>query len=298
MSRETRKAMINKHSELSIVRQCQLLKLTRSSVYYAPVPISVETLVLMKAIDQLHLERPYLGSRAMVDRLKDKGFHVNRKRVQRLMRLMGIEAVYPKPRTSLGNKAHTIYPYLLKDLKVEKANQVWVSDITYIPMRRGFCYLVAIMDLFSRKILSWRLSNTLDKRFCIEALNEALDLYPSPEIFNSDQGAQFTSAELTAILGKNGVQISMDGKGRWIDNVFIERFWKSLKYEEVYLRAYNDIPDAKHFINIYINDYNQCRRHSSLGRQTPDSVYNELVNSFSPGQLTQQSAVFIPRPCS
>jgi len=290
--------MIDRQAELSIVRQCALLNITRSSFYYEPRPLSDETLALMKAIDQLHLERPYLGSRAMVDRLKDKGFHVNRKRVQRLMRLMGIEAIYPKPRTSLGNKAHTIYPYLLNDLKLEKPNQVWVTDITYIPMRRGFCYLVAIMDLFSRKVLSWRLSNTLDKRFCIEALDEALDRYPSPEIFNSDQGAQFTSSDFTTILKRHDIQISMDGKGRWIDNVFIERFWRSLKYEEVYLRAYNDIPDAKHFISIYIDDYNQCRRHSSLDRQTPDSVYIGLVNSFSPGQLTQQSAVFIPRPCS
>lgn len=290
--------MIDKQAELSLNKQCQLLALSRSSVYYQPAPVTDEMLAVMKAIDQLHLERPYLGSRTMVDRLKDKGFHVNRKRVQRLMRLMGIQAIYPKPRTSLGNKAHTIYPYLLKDLKVEKANQVWVSDISYIPMHRGFCYLVAIMDLYSRKILTWRLSNTLDKQFCIEALDKALNSYPKPEIFNSDQGAQFTSTEFTAILKRHNIQISMDGKGRWIDNVFIERFWKSLKYEEVYLRAYSDIPAAKHFISSYIKDYNQHRRHSTLGSQTPNSIYNALLNSLSPCQLIQQSAVFIPRPCS
>ena len=286
--------MINKQAGLSLSRQCQLLQLSRSVLYYQPAPVSDETLAIMKAIDQLHLERPYLGSRAMVDRLKDKGFHINRKRVQRLMRLMGIETIYPKPKTSLGNKAHTIYPYLLNDLTVEKANQVWVSDITYIPMRRGFCYLVAIMDLYSRKILSWRLSNTLDKQFCIEALNEALQRYPSPEIFNSDQGAQFTSAEFTAILKQHVIQISMDGKGRWIDNVFIERFWKSLKYEGVYLRAYNDIPEAKRFISNYMQDYNHCRRHSSLDRQTPEGVYNQ------PLQIPQtlMPVGFVPRPCS
>jgi putative transposase len=290
--------MIDKESELSISRQCQLLKLPRSSYYYAPGAVSDETLSLMKTIDQLHLERPYMGSRQMRDRLRDQGFEVNRKRVQRLMRLMGIIAIYPKPKTSLSNKAHSVYPYLLKGICIERPNQVWVTDITYIQMSRGFCYLIAIMDLFSRKILSWRLSNSLDTRFCIEALNEALTLYPKPEIFNTDQGAQFTSTEFTSILKQHHIQISMDGKGRWIDNVFIERFWRSLKYEEVYLRAYQSIPEAKHFISSYIYDYNHYRRHSSLDYQTPDSVYNQSMVKPIPADMLKSFSAFSPRPCS
>lgn len=290
--------MIDKESELSISRQCQLLKLPRSSYYYEAKPVSDETLTLMKTIDQLHLERPYMGSRQMRDRLRDRGFEVNRKKVQRLMGLMGIEAIYSKPKTSLGNKTHTVYPYLLKGIRIERPNQVWVSDITYLPMQRGFCYLVAIMDLFSRKILSWRLSNSLDTRFCTEALNEALTLYPKPEIFNTDQGSQFTSTEFTSILKHHDIQISMDSKGRWIDNVFIERFWKSLKYEEVYLRAYQSIPEAKVYISSYIHDYNHHRRHSSLDNQTPDSVYNQSMESFIPTVISHNCHDFIPRPCS
>ncbi len=283
---------------MSINRQCQLLKVNRSSYYYKHLPVSDKNLELMHLIDELHLDKPHMGSRQMTDRLGDEGHVVNRKRTQRLMRLMGIEAIYPKPKTSLGNKAHTIYPYLLNDLKVYEANQVWVTDITYIPMQRGFCYLIAIMDLFSRKILSWRLSNTLDKRFCIVALDEALANYPKPEIFNTDQGAQFTSNEFISILKSNDIQISMDGKGRWIDNVFIERFWRSLKYEEVYLRAYQSIPEAKVYINAYIHDYNQQRRHSSLDNQTPEIVYDQTVQSFIPSQVDQLSQGFTPRPCS
>jgi putative transposase len=269
-----------------------------ASYYYAPGPVSDETLTLMKSIDQLHLERPYMGSRQMRNRLSDQGFKVNRKRVQRLMRLMGIIAIYPKPKTSLGNKAHSVYPYLLKGICIERPNQVWVTDITYIQMSRGFCYLIAIMDLFSRKILSWRISNRLDTRFCIEALNEALATYTKPEIFNTDQGSQFTSTEFTSILKQHHIQISMDSKGRWIDNVFIERFWRSLKYEEVYLRAYQSIPEAKHFIGSYIYDYNHHRRHSSLDHQIPDSVYNQSMESFIPTIISHNSHDFIPGPCS
>ena len=290
--------MIDKSSELAVTRQCHLLKLNRSSLYYKPKPISDKNLALMKVIDQLHLKRPSMGSRQMTDRLYDQGFHVNRKRIQRLMRLMGIEAIYPKPRTTISNKAHQAYPYLLSDFKLEKANQVWVTDITYIPMQRGFCYLVAIMDLFSRKILAWRLSNTLDKRFCIDALNDALNRYPKPEIFNSDQGSQFTSTEFTAILKQNNIKISMDSKGSWIDNVFIERFWRSLKYEEVYLRAYQSVPEAKYYIITYIQDYNQFRRHSSLDRKTPDSVYNSSMSKPISIKLIPLSHSFNPRPCS
>jgi putative transposase len=290
--------MIDKKSKLSISKQCQLLRLPRSSYYYAPSPVGDETLAMMKAIDQLHLERPYMGSRQMRDRLRDRGFEVNRKKVQRLMRLMGIIAIYPKPKTSLGNKAHLVYPYLLKNITIERSNQVWVTDITYIQMSRGFCYLIAIMDLFSRKLLTWRLSNSLDTRFCIEALNEALATYPKPEIFNTDQGSQFTSTEFTTILKQHDIQISMDSKGRWIDNVFIERFWKSLKYEEVYLRAYQSIPEAKAYISSYIHDYNHHRRHSSLDNQTPESVYNQFMVKPILADFLHPSSAFSPRPCS
>jgi putative transposase len=298
LSLDERKAMIDTTSKLSISRQCQLLKLPRSSYYYEPKPVSDETLALMKAIDQLHLERPHMGSRQMRDRLRDKGFEISRKKVQRLMRLMGILAIYPKPKTSLANKAHSVYPYLLKGIRIERPNQVWVSDITYLPMQRGFCYLIAIMDLFSRKILSWRLSNTLDLGFCVAALEEALETYGKPDIFNTDQGAQFTSEAFTTILKQNRIQISMDGKGRWIDNVFIERFWRSLKYEEVYLRAYQSIPEAKAYISSYIHDYNHQRRHSSLDYQTPDSVYNQSMVKPMPADMLMSLTAFSPRPCS
>ena len=290
--------MVDKNAELSIVKQCQLLKLNRSSLYYKASPISKENLELMRLIDELHLERPVRGSRTMQDRLLAKGFVVNRKRIQRLMRLMGIEAIYPKPKTSLRNKKHKVYPYLLKNVKVTKANQVWVTDITYIPMQRGFCYLSAIMDLYSRKILAWKLSNTLDTRFCKEALNEALAKYPKPQIFNSDQGSQYSSNEFTEILKNSNIQISMDSKGRWIDNVFIERFWRSLKYEEVYLRAYEGISEAKRYIKIYIEDYNQARRHSSLKRQTPNKVYNLSMDVQVPRLKVDRFKPVSLRPCS
>lgn len=290
--------MVNDDSNLSIKRQCELLKMNRSSYYYQAVPVSEADLELMKLIDELHLERPTLGSRTMVDRLEDKGHKVCRERVQRLRRLMGIEAIYPKPKTSLGNKQHKVYPYLLKTVKVERANQVWVTDITYIPMQRGYCYLVAIMDLYSRKILSWRLSNTMDTRFCIAALKEALSKYPKPDIFNSDQGAQFTSNDFTKVLKEHAIQISMDGKGRWIDNVFIERFWRSLKYEQVYLHAYENLKQAKQLIGNYITDYNQCRRHSSLNRQTPQKVYTHSMNKQRSKKSKFQTKVFEPTLCS
>jgi len=290
--------MISQIIDLSVKRQCELLKVNRSSYYYQAVPVSDDDLVLMKLIDELYLKRPTLGSRSMVDRLKDKGHRVNRKRVQRLMRLMGVEAIYTKPKTSIANKRHKVYPYLLKDVKVDRANQVWVTDITYIPMHRGYCYLVAIMDLYSRKILSWRLSNTMDTRFCTAALEEALRKYPKPEIFNTDQGAQFTSNDFTNILKTHDIQISMDGKGRWIDNVFIERFWRSLKYEEVYLRAYDDLRQAKQFIGDYITDYNNARRHSSLNRQTPDKVYNQCMDKQSSKRFRHKTTPFEPTLCS
>lgn len=290
--------MMDKDSELSVMKQCQLLGISRSWVYYQPAPVSAEDLQLMRLLDELHLARPFLGSRRLVDELKDRGFHVNRKRVQRLMRLMGIEASYPKPRTSRAAKKHKVYPYLLRDLSVERVNQVWVADITYLPMARGFCYLGAIMDLYSRKILSWRVSNTLDLRFCVAALEEALETYGNPEIFNTDQGAQFTAQAFTRVLEQHGVRISMDGKGRWIDNVFIERFWRSLKYEEVYLYAYDDLNHAKQGIKHYITYYNSERRHSSLNKKTPDEVYTTSLNVKLPTLATPKATALTPRPCS
>jgi putative transposase len=291
--------MVDKEAPLSVVKQCELLKISRSSVYYQSVPVSEEDLVIMRLIDEVHLRRPFLGSRRMVDELAGHDVKVNRKRVQRLMRLMGLQALYPKPRTSTPAKGHTLYPYLLADLEVTRPNQVWVADISYIPMARGFAYLIAIMDLHSRKILAWCLSNSMNTCFCLEVLQEALERYGSPEVFNTDQGAQFTSAAFTSILAQHNVQISMDGKGRWIDNVFIERFWRSVKYEEVYLHAYEDLRAARAGINRYIDYYNRERRHSSLDRQTPDEVYHQHL-SIQPPLIPPVSASggLTARPCS
>lgn len=291
--------MINKEAELSLVKQCRLLGVSRAAVYYQQTPISEEDLAVMRVLDEVHLLRPFLGSRRLADELAERGFRVNRKRVQRLMRLMGIEATYPKPSTSKAVKGHKVYPYLLRDIVPERANQVWVADITYLPMAKGFAYLVAIMDLYSRKILSWRLSNTLDVRFCLAALEEALETYGSPDIFNTDQGAQFSAEAFTNMLERHSVRVSMDGKGRWVDNVFIERFWRSLKYEEVYLYAYSDLKEAKHSIEHYIRYYNSERRHSSLGKQTPDERYETSMSAqLLPTPLMPESAALTPRPCS
>jgi putative transposase len=265
--------MINRANPLPITQQCRILDLSRSSVYYKPVPLADSELALMRRIDEIHLKLPFYGNRKIRDQLQREGHKVNRKKVRRLMRLMGISALYPKPRTSKPGKGHKIYPYLLKNLSVERPNQVWATDITYIPMARGFLYLVAIIDLYSRKVLSWRLSNTLDAEFCVDALEEALRRHGTPEIFNTDQGAQFTSDAFTTVLKDAGIRISMDGKGRWIDNVFIERVWRSLKYEEVYLKAYENAAEAKREIAAYFQFYNQERPHYSLERFTPDEVY-------------------------
>ena len=228
----------------------------------------------MRLLDELHLKYPFKGSRRLKDDLWDEhGLHVNRKRVQRLMDVMGISALHPGKKTSVGNKHHRIYPYLLRDVAIKHENQVWCTDITYIPMAKGFLYLVAIMDWYSRKVLSWRLSNTLDTEFCVDALQEALARYGKPAIFNTDQGCQFTSETFTDVLKKNDIRISMDGKGRWMDNVFIERLWRSLKYEEVYLKAYGSVQVAKTGIGKWLTFYNEQRRHSSLDRKTPDQVY-------------------------
>jgi len=269
--------MIDRTHALPVTQQCQLLNLSRSSVYYRPADVSDEDLRLMRRIDEMHLKRPFYGSRRIRDWLQDEGFAVNRKRVQRLMRLMGITALYPKANTSRPGKGHRIYPYLLKGLAIERANQVWAADICYVPMARGFVYVVAIMDWYSRKVLAWRVSNTMDTDFCVEALEEARRRYGAPEIFNTDQGAQFTSEAFTGALKAADIRISMDGKGRWVDNVFVERLWRSLKYEEVYLKAYETVADARQGMASYFRFYNRERRHQSLDRQTPDQVYEGSV---------------------
>lgn len=270
--------MIDKEAEVSIVKQCELLGLKRSSLYYQPVTPAEGELLLLRLLDELHLTLPFAGSRRLVSELNTRGYRVNRKRVQRLMRVLGIEAICPKPGTSKANKQHTIYPYLLKGVIIDKPNQVWAADITYLPMSKGFCYLLAILDVYSRKVLAWRLSNTLDVRFCLEVLEEAVQGYGTPEIFNTDQGSQFTSDTFTATLLSHNIRISMDSKGRWKDNVFIERFWRTLKYEEVYLKAYTHLGDARIHLSAYLHYYNAQRTHSSLDHHTPDAVYTQTVN--------------------
>jgi putative transposase len=265
--------MIERDHELALTRQCQVLEISRSSQYYRPVAVSQADLALMRAIDELHLAHPFYGSRRMRNALGDQGFTVGRRHVQTLMDKMGIEALYPKPRLSQPHPGHKVWPYLLRDLAITRPNQVWAADITYIPLAKGFTYLVAIIDWYSRRVLSWRLSNCLDTSFCVEALEEALMRHGRPEIFNTDQGSQFTDKNFTSVLDAHHVRISMDGRGRWIDNVFVERLWRSVKYEEVYLKAYESIPQAKRQLGSYFSFYNQRRRHQGLGDQTPDAVY-------------------------
>lgn len=278
--------MINKaHKNISIIKQCQLLRLNRSSYYYRPKPASDEHLKLMRLIDEQHLQTPFYGARKMVHFLHRIGYNISRRRVRRLMRLMNIHVIYQKPRTSIVNIAHKIYPYLLRDLAVEKPNQVWATDITYVPMKRGFLYLVAIIDWYSRKILAWRISNVMDVDFCSAALTEAIETYGKPEIFNSDQGSQFTSAEFTKILLDAGVKISMDGKRRWIDNVFIERIWRSFKYECVYLQEFSGGNELWRATKNWIDFYNQTRPHQSFDGRTPDEVFYNLE---SPQHIDKQ----------
>jgi len=269
--------MVKRTEPLSIIRQCELLDLPRSTFYHVPKPVSEADLALMKLIDRCHMELPFYGSRRIVDWLGDEGYLVSRKRVQRLMRTMGIVAVYPKKNLSRANQAHRVYPYLLRNLNIDRPNQVWATDITYLPMARGFVYLVAVIDWYSRRVLSWRLSNTLDSQFCVDALEDAIAKYGVPEIFNTDQGSQFTSEEFTGVLKREEIQISMDGKGRWLDNVFVERLWRSVKYEEVYLKAYDNVGHAKQSLEAYFKFYNEKRRHQSLDRKTPDSVYYQTA---------------------
>jgi putative transposase len=272
-----RRRLVSPDEQVSLRRQCELLGISRSGVYYVPVAPDAGELELMRQIDELHLERPFYGSRSIARELRGRGCPANRKRVQRLMRLMGLESVAPKPDTSRPNEEHPVYPYLLRGLTISRANQVWASDITYIPLARGFAYLVAIMDWHTRRVLSWRLSNTMDPSFCMEALQEALCRFGAPEIFNSDQGAQFTSEGFIGALLAAGVKISMDGKGRCLDNVFVERLWRSLKYEDVYLKAYADLVEARAGIGEYFHFYNTRRSHQALGYQTPASFYDGLL---------------------
>src|SRR6201998_1360410 len=260
---------------LPISQQCRLLVLPRSSVYRNTADVSAEDLAIMALIDRHYLARPYYGSRRMAAWLATQGHLVNRKRVQRLMRLMGLVAIYQRPNTSKAAAEHKIYPYLLGGIAIERVNQVWCSDVTYIPMAKGFLYLVVVMDWVSRAVLAWRLSNTLGADFCVDALEEALARYGRPEIFNTDQGSQFTSADFTGTLKRHGVMISMDGKGRCMDNIFVERLWRSLKYEEVYLHAYATVAEARTGISARLRFYNEERQHQSLGYRTPRQIYQE-----------------------
>jgi len=274
MSRAARLAMIDRTDDrVSLVRQCRLVGISRSSLYYQLKAPGTPTLELMRRIDEQYLKTPFYGSRKMTVWLREQGYAVGRDRVRRLMRLLGLEAVYQKPRTSKPAAGHKTYPYLLRDLVIDRSNQVWCTDVTYIPMAKGFLYLVAVMDWFSRYVLSWRLSTSLHADFCVDALEEALDCYGKPEIFNTDQGAQFTSEAFTTVLLDAKITISMDGKGRCMDNIFIERLWRSLKYEEVYLHAYDTVADAKAGIGSWISFYNVSRPHQALGYRTPTEIF-------------------------
>jgi putative transposase len=278
MSAPDRRALIDREDDqLSIRQQCQLLGIARSGVYRPPSPANAEDLALMRRIDELFLSWPFLGSRRITALLREEGQPVNRKRVRRLMRRMGIAALGPKPRTTKPAPGHKIFPYLLRDLVIDRPNQVWAADITYLPLGRGFLYLVAIMDWASRAVLTWRLSNTMDVSFCVSALEEALARFGTPDIFNTDQGSQFTSAAFTGTLADAGVRISMDGRGRWMDNVFIERLWRSLKYEEVYLKGYADGREARAGIGAWFAFYNTRRPHQALANRTPMAVWHAGV---------------------
>jgi len=271
------------HSSLSVARQCRLLSISRSSYYHRPVGESAWNLSLMAEIDRQFLETPFYGVRQMTWHLRARGDRVNVKRVRRLMRLMGLTPIYQRPRTSVPAPGHKIYPYLLRGVTVDRPNQVWCADITYIPLAKGFLYLVAVMDWWSRKVLAWRLSNTMDVQFCVDALEEALDRHGPPEIFNTDQGSQFTSWAWTQRLQDAGVRISMDGRGRFLDNIFIERLWRSLKYECVYLHAFSGGGDARRGIGEWIDFYNNRRPHSAHGGATPAGVYRDRLSASGPG---------------
>jgi len=272
--------MIDRTHNLPVARQCQILSLARSTAYYQPQEISEADLVLMRRIDDLHLEYPFAGSRMLRDILRREGYSIGRKHVGTLMKKVGIEALYKKPNTSRRHPEHEVYPYLLRNMEINRANHVWAADISYIPMKRGFVYLFAVMDWASRRVLSWRLSNTLTTHFCIEDMQEAMHRHGTPEIFNTDQGSQFTSTEFTQLLKANGIAISMDGRGQWRDNVFVERLWKSIKYEEVYLHAYETMGAAKSGIGRYLDFYNSHRPHSALDGNTPDAFYFQHLSAL------------------
>ena len=265
--------MIDRDHALALTRQAKLLKLSRGSLYYQARPVPAADLAIMRRIDELHLDYPFAGSRMLRDLLRGEGVEIGREHVATMMKRMGIEAIYRRPNTSKPAPGHKIYPYLLRSVAVERPNQAWAMDITYIPMARGFVYLAAVVDWFSRRVMSWRVSITMEVEFCLEAVEEALARYGRPEIFNTDQGSQFTSAAFTGVLLDNAIAISMDGKGAWRDNVFVERLWRSVKYEEVYLRAYDCVGEARASIGRYLDFYNRKRPHSSLDARTPDRAY-------------------------
>ena len=265
--------MIDRAHNLPISKQAKALNISRGSVYYLPRPVSDADLAIMRRLDRLHLEFPFAGSRMLRGLLAAEGCKIGRRHVKTLMQRMGIEALYRRPRTTKPEPGHKIYPYLLRSVAVERPNQAWAMDITYIPMARGFVYLAAVVDWFSRRVLAWRLSITMEVDFCLDAVEEALAKHGKPEIFNTDQGSQFTSAAFTGLLQDNGIAISMDGRGSWRDNVFVERLWRSVKYEEVYLRAYDSVAEARASIGRYLGFYNAKRPHSSLDARTPDQAY-------------------------
>ena len=271
--------MINPEHKLSVTKQADALGISRGSVYYLARPVNERDQALMKRIDRLHLEFPFAGARMLRDLLNQEGFKVGRKHVRTLMRKMGVEALYCKPRTTKRNPAHRIYPYLLRGLPITRSNQVWAMDITYIPMKRGFVYLTVVMDWYSRRVLSYRVSITMDTSFCLDALEEAIEKYGKPEIMNTDQGSQYTSLAFTQYLKENEIRISMDGKGAWRDNVFVERLWRTVKYEHVYLHAYESTSEAKSKIGNYFGFYNRRRPHSKLDRLTPDQFYYNSLTS-------------------
>jgi len=274
-----RKTMINRTHDLPMVRPCQILALSRSTAYDQPTPVSAADLALMRRIDERHLASPFAGARMLRDLLRRDGHRIGRKRVRTVMARMGIEALYRTPHTSQRHPAHKVYPYLLRHLEIIRSNHVWAADITYIPMTRGCVSLFAVMDWASRRVLAWRLSNTLTTDFCLEAVQEALARYGTPDIFNTDQGCQFTSQEFTGLLKDHGIQISMDGTGCWRDHVFVERLWRSIKYEEVYVRAYDSLGAARQGLGRYLTFYNQTRPHRALDGPTPEQVYGDNLTT-------------------
>ena len=296
MNRPERLALVD-HDDpaLPVVVQCRLLKVARSTLYYQPVPVSADDLAVMRRMDELYLAHPFYGSRRMAAVLRREGLAVGRKRVRRLMRLMGLWAIYQKPNTSRPHPEHKVYPYLLRGLTIDQPNQVWCADITYIPMAKGFVYLVAVMDWFSRRVLAWRVSITMETDFCVEALRDAIERFGQPEIFNTDQGAQFTSANFIGELAGRKVRISMDGRGRYLDNIFIERLWRSLKYEEVFIKAYGAVIEARRSIGKWLEFYNDERPHQALDYRTPREIFEgEACEHVDNASASLRDALALP----